>query len=167
MHDNSRFLMQRFAVNVPIDAKVLDIGALDVNGSLRDMFGTGYVGCDLIAGPNVDIVLTDPYRIPLDDGSVDVVVSANSFEHVAMPWLLALEIDRVLKHGGVVALTAPWTFVYHHPPDYWRMSHEGLRVLFCDWLAEQGRAPYREHATFLCEDSAMPLVDAFFEAVKP
>lgn len=170
MHDASYKLLWQFSVGVMPDAVVLDVGALDVNGNLRELFGSGYIGCDLVAGPNVDLVLSDPYTIPMKDGSVDVIVSANSFEHVAMPWKLVLELDRILRPGGVIAVSAPWVFPWHHLPDFWRYSPDAFATLFGDWMIENGRGGYRINHNFI--DSPMPdllqgCVDTYFEGRKP
>jgi len=60
---------------------VLEIGSLDINGSIRDFFEADeYIGVDISDGPGVDVV---GYGQELDyfDGSFDVVVSAECFEH--------------------------------------------------------------------------------------
>ena len=45
----------------------------------------------------VDIRLADPYRIPLPDASVDIVLSGQMLEHNEFFWLTFLEMSRVLK----------------------------------------------------------------------
>ena len=35
----------------------------------------GYLGLDFVEGKGVDIILSDAYKIPLEDGSADVVTS--------------------------------------------------------------------------------------------
>lgn len=53
---------------------VIDLGAMNVNGSYRDLFpaGTRYVGVDLEAGPGVDVVLEDAFKLPLKAASVPI-----------------------------------------------------------------------------------------------
>ena len=48
---------------------VVEIGSQDVNGSLRDVcpVGVRYIGLDFVDGKGVDIVLSDPYQIPLEN----------------------------------------------------------------------------------------------------
>jgi len=63
---------------------VMDIGSYDVNGSYKQFFdapGWTYTGVDLGAGPNVDVVLSSPYRLPFQSHSVDVIVSGQAFAH--------------------------------------------------------------------------------------
>lgn len=57
---------------------VVDIGAQDVNGSLKSVCPTDvrYVGVDFVAGKGVDIILEDPYKLPFEDNSVDAVLSS-------------------------------------------------------------------------------------------
>ena len=50
-------------------------------------------------------MLTDPYHLPFESNSLDVVVSSSCFEHSEMFWLLFLEIMRVLKPEGLSAMT--------------------------------------------------------------
>ncbi|NBW08705.1 MAG: methyltransferase domain-containing protein [Caulobacteraceae bacterium] len=61
---------------------VLEIGSLDINGSVRPIFkpfAEKYIGIDIQEGPGVDIVATgDSYWSP---NTFDVVVCAEVFEH--------------------------------------------------------------------------------------
>ena len=61
-----------------------------------------YVGVDVHPGPNVDVV-GDAHRLSqLVDGPFDAVYSISTFEHLAMPWKVVLEINRVLRDGGLL-----------------------------------------------------------------
>lgn len=111
---------------------LLDVGSLDVNGSLRDVAPTGasYTGMDLSEGPGVDIVLDDPHRFPLNADSFDLVVSSSCFEHDLFYWLTFLEIVRVLKDGGLFYLNVPSNGFYHrYPDDYWRFYPDAAKAL--------------------------------------
>jgi SAM-dependent methyltransferase len=111
---------------------VLDVGAQDVNGSLRSVCpaGLNYVGVDFVQGKGVDIVLDDPYQLPFADASVDVVVSSSCFEHSEMFWLLYLEIMRVLKSPGLFYLNVPSNGAFHrYPVDCWRFYPDSGKAL--------------------------------------
>ena len=115
--------------------RVLDVGAQDINGSLRLVAppGTQYVGVDMVAGKGVDVVLTDPYRYPFEAESFDVVVSTSCFEHDPLFWLSFLEIGRVLKPGGCLYLNAPSNGPYHpHSSDNWRFYPDAGKAL-AEW----------------------------------
>jgi SAM-dependent methyltransferase len=111
---------------------VLDIGAQDVNGSLRSVVpeGFGYVGVDFVAGKGVDVILHDPYSLPFETGSADVILSSSCFEHSEMFWVLFLEILRVLKPGGLFYLNVPSNGDFHRwPVDCWRFYPDSGRAL--------------------------------------
>lgn len=112
---------------------VVDIGSYDVNGSYKPFFqkpGWRYTGVDLADGPNVDVVLASPYRLPLESHSADLIVSGQAFEHIEYFWLTWLEIARVLKPGGIVFLLAPSRgYEHRHPQDCWRFYPDAYRAM--------------------------------------
>lgn len=114
-------------------AVAVEIGAGDVNGSYRAIFPAdrfSYVGVDLAAGPGVDLVAEDPYRLPLADGFADVVVSGQMLEHCERFWLAFAEMLRVLKPDGYLFLIAPSAGPIHaYPVDCWRFYPDGYRAL--------------------------------------
>lgn len=63
------------------DVRVLEVGSLDINGSVRDFFtNCDYIGVDLNEGPGVDVVsLGEDLDYP--DKSFTTVISAECFEH--------------------------------------------------------------------------------------
>ncbi len=113
---------------------ILDLGSRDYNGTYRTLFDRTswrYFGLDLEAGPNVDIVLHDPYRWrEIESGSADVIVSGQTFEHTEFFWLTMGEIARALKIGGLACVIAPSAGDEHrYPVDCWRVYPDGLRAL--------------------------------------
>lgn len=114
------------------DVKVVDIGAQDVNGSLRDVCPERfeYVGVDFEDANGVDIVLDDPYSIPIETSSVDIVVSSSCFEHSELFWLTFLEAMRMLKPHGLLYINVPSTGSFHqYPLDCWRFYPDAGRAL--------------------------------------
>ena len=113
--------------------RIVDIGSYDVNGSYKRFFlhpSWTYIGVDLTEGPNVDVVLQSPYRLPFASHSVDVIVSGQAFEHVEFFWCSWLEMVRVLKPGGHIFLLAPSRGPEHrYPQDCWRFYPDGYRAL--------------------------------------
>ena len=122
---------QTYATRIP-SAVVVDIGAQDVNGSLKEVCPSNcnYIGVDFVAAKGVDIVLQDPYELPFEDGSVDIVVSSSCFEHSEMFWLLFLEILRILKPNGLFYLNVPSNGSFHRfPIDCWRFYPDSGNAL--------------------------------------
>ncbi|MEJ0020791.1 MAG: class I SAM-dependent methyltransferase [Acetobacteraceae bacterium] len=115
---------------------VLDMGSFEVqeSGSYRKLFSDrtkyNYIGVDMAQGPNVDIVLSDPYKLPLRDGFADVIVSGQMFEHCEFFWLSFQEMVRVLNPTGYIFLVAPSAGPYHaHPVDCYRFYKDSYPAL--------------------------------------
>jgi glycosyltransferase involved in cell wall biosynthesis/SAM-dependent methyltransferase len=120
-------------------AVVHDVGAQNVNGSLKDVLPPhlGYVGIDFVAGNDVDIVLEDPYKLPFADGSLDVLVCSSCFEHSQFFWLVFLEMLRVLKPQGLLYLNVPSNgSIHRYPVDCWRFYPDSGRALEA-WAARK------------------------------
>lgn len=113
--------------------QIIDIGSFDVNGSYKPFFAQPqwrYTGVDLSAGPNVDVVLKSPYRLPFASHSVDVIVSGQAFEHIEFFWLTWMEMARVTKPGGHIFLLAPSRgYEHRYPQDCWRFYPDAYRSL--------------------------------------
>jgi len=72
----------------------------------------------------------DGKRLPFDDATFDTVLSAQVLEHTPEPQALMLEMARVLRPGGRLLLTVPFSFRLHEEPrDYFRYTPHGLRSL--------------------------------------
>jgi hypothetical protein len=117
-------------------ATVLDLGsyAVSENGTYKPIFSDPskyhYIGIDMVAGPNVDLVLTDPYRIPLHDGFADIVVSGQMFEHCEFFWLTFKEMVRMMHPEGYIFLVAPSAGPHHaHPVDCYRFYKDSYPAL--------------------------------------
>lgn len=111
---------------------IIDVGAQDVNGSLREFSpaGASYIGVDFVDGNGVDVILTDPYKLPFENESVDVIVCSSVFEHSELFWLLYLECIRVLKPMGIMYLNTPSNgMVHRYPVDSWRFYPDSGHAL--------------------------------------
>lgn len=113
--------------------RILDIGSYDVNGSYKPLFNQPqwrYSGVDLAPGPNVEIVLQSPYRLPFASDSVDLVISGQAFEHVEYFWHSWLEMVRVVRPHGHIFLIAPSRGPEHRfPVDCWRFYPDSYHAL--------------------------------------
>lgn len=87
------------------NSKVLEIGSLDINGSVKDYFSNcDYTGLDISEGKNVDIVCQgQDYDGP--DNYFDQVISCEAMEHNPH-WVETFQnMLRVCKPGGLVLMT--------------------------------------------------------------
>ena len=77
----------------------------------------------------------DAHRLPFSSNSVDCVLCCEVLEHIKDPRQCCNEIWRVLKHGGVAFISAPFLFPIHaDPEDYQRFTPSGLKVLTGDFV---------------------------------
>jgi SAM-dependent methyltransferase len=106
---NQRIMSQKIRewCEVEHNSIVIDVGAYDVNGTLRPAIPDRwtYIGVDRVDGPNVDVVMPDDYTIPVE--FADVIISASCFQYVRNPFKLMQEINDKLPTGGVVIICAP------------------------------------------------------------
>lgn len=136
MHKESKEYMRdaflRHAAKRP-PGKVLDIGASGKRPWFRNYWETGgweYHGLDLAPGPNIDVVLDDPWKFDLPSDSYDAVISGQMLEHNEFFWLTFLEMSRVLKLGGLMIHIAPSRGPEHRDPqDCWRFYRDGMAAL--------------------------------------
>lgn len=126
MHDTAMEFGAAFFNTYTKDASnltIVEIGSQDVNGSLKSVSpkNNKYIGVDFVKAKGVDIVLTDPYSLPFENDSIDVVVSSSCFEHSEFFWLLFNETLRILKPTGLLYLNVPSNGLFHrYPVDCWR-----------------------------------------------
>jgi len=113
--------------------KIFDIGSYDVNGSYKDLFHKHrwqYTGIDMREGPNVDVIMNNPYKLPIKTQQADVLVSGQAFEHIDYFWLTWLDMVRATKPGGYIFLIAPSRGPEHRfPVDCWRFYPDAYRAL--------------------------------------
>jgi uncharacterized protein (TIRG00374 family) len=127
---NSDMLVQRYfqrrktdeirdTLAVKPDQVVIDIGC-GSGVQLKHIDTPGYaraIGIDVSmnairfargkALPNTEFVIADAQYLPVKSSVADRIICAEIIEHVKSPDHLVQEIDRVLKHGGVVVITTP------------------------------------------------------------
>ena len=135
--DFTKKVIDKYKLN-NVSYKVLEVGAQDINGSVRPLFHNiaYYTGMDMQAGPGVDIV-ANAHDIPFDDKLFNLVVCCETLEHDDQFWLTLKEINRVLKFGGYFLLTARGNntcnetmFEHGFPYDYYRFMPQSFPRLF-------------------------------------
>lgn len=136
------------------DVLVVDVGGADVNGGYRPLFADPryrYQTVDIEDAEGVDVVLDDPYVLPYEDHSVDVVLSGQMLEHCEFFWQAFVEMMRVVKKDGLLILIAPSGGPIHqYPVDCYRYYPDGYRALAkyarCELvhLHHDERGPWRD-----------------------
>jgi SAM-dependent methyltransferase len=119
---------------------VLEVGSLDVNGSVRSLFHGDYIGVDMRPGVGVDR-LVNAHDLGTLDERFDLVVSTEMLEHDDAPWISVAAMRAVCRDGGWLLLTCRGydergCFPEHDfPGDHWRFSVSGVRALLerCGW----------------------------------
>jgi SAM-dependent methyltransferase len=123
--------------------QVIEVGSLDVNGSLRSFVEKfvpqRYIGVDIGHGPGVDITC-DATEIVERFGSeaFDVVISTEVLEHIRDWRKVIANFKTILKPGGVLLITTRSRGYGYHgfPFDYWRYEPEDMRAIFSDCNVE-------------------------------
>jgi SAM-dependent methyltransferase len=122
----------------PLRGSLLDVGAGE--SPWREMAPyVEYVAADAKHADSFgmrqrpDIVYYDGSKLPFPEGSFDHVLCTEVLEHVAEPRRFLSEIRRVLRSGGTLILTVPWSARLHHlPHDYHRFSRYALNAALED-----------------------------------
>ena len=129
-----RFLAPRLAV---LNGALLDVGCGEMPFRALLPSGVTYTGIDVPAaelfgmGRNFDIVYFDGKTIPFADASFDCVLCTEVLEHADDPAGLIAEMLRVLKPGGTLLATVPFSARVHHAPyDFYRFTPFSLAKLF-------------------------------------
>lgn len=115
-------------------APVLEVGALDVNGSVRPLFPEPYLGLDLEPGPGVDVVgdIEECHGRWVKEEFYKTIVCCETLEHTACPADALLGMWGVAAEDSLLILTTVFAFPIHVRPDYWRFTPDGLDKLLTD-----------------------------------
>ncbi len=151
MHLNARLLFDAHARPYFSTGRVLEVGPDRVPSSFAISgldWKTANIAAEAMEGGSVDYKMADPYVIPVDGDSFDVVFSAQVLEHVPRPWRWMPELARVCRPSGYVITINPTSWPYHEAPvDCWRAYPDGMRAL--------------------CEDAGLEVVESVCESLEP
>lgn len=132
---HSNYLQHLVEIGNHQGLRILEIGSRDLMGKsdARKRFSSAeYIGFDLYPGPNVDVV-GDAHKLSqyFAGQQFDIIYSTAVFEHLAMPWLVAQEIAKLLKTGGIVFVETHFSYASHERPwHFFQFSDMALKVLF-------------------------------------
>lgn len=114
---------------------MLDAGAGDGHWKKHFPESIRYISMDMGVGDiNVDYssneIKGDLKNIPLEDGSVDIIICIQVLEHLPEPWIVIKEFNRVLKSDGIIFMSLPHSVPIHQEPyDFYRYTKYGLSFL--------------------------------------
>jgi len=118
----------------------LEAGSRDYGSTqdLRSLF-TGpvdYIGVDIETGDGVDQTLDltrDFVEIDkeLEHRRFGTIFCLSVLEHCKNPFKMAENLTCLLKDGGKIIISVPFSWEIHaYPDDYWRFTPAGVRLLF-------------------------------------
>ena len=112
--------------------EILEVGSRCVVGSVREYFTcANYTGFDYYAGDNVDVVGDAHQLSEYFDKKFDLIFASAVFEHLAMPWVVALEMIKLLKPNGYIFVETHYSYSSHERPwHFFQFSENALNVLF-------------------------------------
>ena len=114
---------------------VLEIGSRNRSNLVRKgqiPSQLSYIGMDIKAGENVDVV-GDAHKLStlFPPEHFNAVFSVAVFEHLLMPWIVAVEMNSVMKMGAIAFICTHHTFPLHEQPwDFWRYTDRAWQALF-------------------------------------
>jgi SAM-dependent methyltransferase len=132
----SRFL-QRVAQTPPIQpGRLLEIGPQDRSEVQQCFVNWAMDSLDIVGTyhpTHIGDITKRNDSIPNE--TYDCVVCMEVIEHTLDPVGAIREIRRILKHGGLLLISAPLNLRIHGPiPDCWRFTEHGFKVLLRDFL---------------------------------
>lgn len=130
-HSQQRDFFEKLQGEIPeafAMTRVLEVGSLDINGTVRDFFvASEYVGVDVAPGKGVDVVAQGE-DLDYPDDSFDVAVSAECFEHNP-EWVATFENMWRMSSKYVIMTCASDGRAEHGT----RRSSPGSSPLTLDW----------------------------------
>ena len=113
--------------------KILEVGSrVQTGANFRNLFEKAtYCGFDYYAGENVDVV-GDAHKLSsYFDEKFDLIFSHAVFEHFAMPWIVSMEMIKLLKINGYVFVETHFAQGIHEQPwHFFHFTENALHVLF-------------------------------------
>jgi SAM-dependent methyltransferase len=134
----TRFLAPHLA---GMGGSVLDVGCGEMPFRALLPKAAHYTGLDIPAADDFgmrhhgEIVDFDGLSIPFPDASFDHILCTEVLEHADDPTALIAEMHRVLRPGGTLAATVPFSARVHHAPlDHHRFTRYRLARMFSTFV---------------------------------
>lgn len=149
---------------------VLEIGArasvFGTDGPRSRFVGASeYVGLDINPGPGADLV-GDVHALSdlLAGKRFGAIHSTSVMEHLAMPWVAAVEMIKSLEVGGIMFHHVPFAWPEHEAVDCWRMTRQAYSVLFPRAFGMEIEAIGGDHPLHMHMENPPPEQEHFHEA---
>jgi len=156
-----REAVRRAAAELPSRGVVADLGCGWM--PYKEWFetdGRTYIPLDVTGYPDHRFRLIRGGKLPLPNGSVDMLVCWQVLEHVHDVESFFAEVKRVLKPGAPAFFTTHGLFRIHDREDFWRWTPMGLRLLF----EERGFTDFESDA---CDTTFAITTSLINQAVRP
>lgn len=145
MHINSELLFRKHALGYfKPGMRVLEIGPdatpstyykCATEGELANDWPLQWDTADIKPLPpgnhtGTPMVLEDPYWVPVDAETYDVVVTGQVIQYVTNVRTWISDLARVCRMGGQVIIIGPISWPQDAPFDKWRIFPDGMRTLY-------------------------------------
>lgn len=120
------------------DKIVVDIGGMNMNGSLRQIFESKkmkFISVDCVEHESVDVVVKHNDKLPFETSSVDLIISTSCFSYNPCFWMTFKEMARILKPNGFIYINTPSNNRVSRPTnaswygDHWRFCADSGQAL--------------------------------------
>jgi SAM-dependent methyltransferase len=160
----ARFL-ERTAVRLSTQSgRLLEIGPQD-RCEVQDRFGNYAIDTFDIVDTYKPTYVGDitKHNAFIADDTYDCLACMDVIEHTLDPFGAVREMRRILKHGGLLFISAPLNARIHGPiPDCWRFTEHGFKVLLRDFeilemdvLETPGRDLFPIHYNLLAKNDKL------------
>jgi SAM-dependent methyltransferase len=118
--------VKNFKQQIKENDLVLSVG--DGPSHYRPLFKK-YIGFDISKSLSIDF-MADIYRIPIKSNSIPSIINIQVMEHLKYPEKALKELNRIMKPGGKMLITAPQGCALHDEPyDFFRYTPYSLKFL--------------------------------------
>jgi SAM-dependent methyltransferase len=110
-----------------------DKNYMDIGCGLRSRVYENCLYVEVYPSVTADVVVAPDCSYPIKSNSLDGIGCFAVLEHVTKPWEMVVEIERMLKPGGVCFVDWPFLQPLHgYPSHYFNATRQGLELLFSE-----------------------------------